>query len=135
LIRWVEDGFSFRDTAFHRRAKAAIGVTVPILGETGVGKELVAPRLHARSARHARPLVQINCAALPETLADSELFSHERVPSPELWLTASASSSWQTGARYSSMKWESRRWPSRPSCCASCGTVSCSAQVVTGCGA
>lgn len=53
-------------------------LTVLILGETGVGKELVAQRLHARSSRQARPLVQINCAALPETLADSELFGHKR---------------------------------------------------------
>lgn len=57
---------------------AASDLTVLILGETGVGKELVAQRLHARSARAARPLVQINCAALPETLADSELFGHKR---------------------------------------------------------
>lgn len=57
---------------------AASDLTVLILGETGVGKELVAERLHARSSRQARPLVQLNCAALPETLADSELFGHKR---------------------------------------------------------
>ncbi|MFG6416986.1 nitric oxide reductase transcriptional regulator NorR [Roseateles sp. DC23W] len=57
---------------------AGSDLTVLILGETGVGKELVAQRLHAASARQARPLVQINCAALPETLADSELFGHKR---------------------------------------------------------
>jgi anaerobic nitric oxide reductase transcription regulator len=57
---------------------AGSDLTVLIVGETGVGKDLVAQRLHARSARHARPLVQINCAALPETLADSELFGHKR---------------------------------------------------------
>ncbi|HEX2011323.1 MAG TPA: nitric oxide reductase transcriptional regulator NorR, partial [Roseateles sp.] len=57
---------------------AASELTVLILGETGVGKELVAQRLHARSARREQPLVQINCAALPETLADSELFGHKR---------------------------------------------------------
>lgn len=57
---------------------AGSDLTVLILGETGVGKELVAQRLHARSPRQPRALVQINCAALPETLADSELFGHKR---------------------------------------------------------
>jgi anaerobic nitric oxide reductase transcription regulator len=57
---------------------AASDLTVLILGETGVGKELVAQRLHAQSTRRDRPLIQINCAALPETLADSELFGHRR---------------------------------------------------------
>ncbi len=53
-------------------------LTVLLLGETGVGKDLVAQRLHRSSARSDRPLIQVNCAALPETLADSELFGHTR---------------------------------------------------------
>lgn len=57
---------------------AASDLTVLLLGETGVGKDLVAQRLHARSRRREQPLVQVNCAALPETLADSELFGHKR---------------------------------------------------------
>lgn len=57
---------------------AASDLTVLLLGETGVGKDLVAQRLHARSRRRDQPLVQVNCAALPETLADSELFGHKR---------------------------------------------------------
>ncbi len=52
--------------------------TVLILGETGVGKELVARAVHAASARRAEPMLYVNCAALPESLAASELFGHVR---------------------------------------------------------
>ncbi|KWR89601.1 nitric oxide reductase transcriptional regulator NorR [Cupriavidus sp. IDO] len=51
---------------------------VLLLGETGVGKELFAHRLHRRSRRRGHPLVHVNCAALPESLAESELFGHAR---------------------------------------------------------
>lgn len=50
--------------------------TVLVLGETGVGKELVVRALHAASQRKDKPMLYLNCAALPETLADSELFGH-----------------------------------------------------------
>jgi anaerobic nitric oxide reductase transcription regulator len=53
-------------------------LTVLINGETGVGKELVAHALHAASARATKPLISLNCAALPETLVESELFGHVR---------------------------------------------------------
>jgi len=57
---------------------AATGATVLLLGETGTGKELFANHLHNRSARHGRQIVRVNCAAIPATLIESELFGHER---------------------------------------------------------
>lgn len=57
---------------------ASSDLPVLLLGETGVGKELFARFLHRHSTRQGKPLVHVNCAALPESLAESELFGHRR---------------------------------------------------------
>jgi len=57
---------------------AATEATVLVLGETGTGKELFARAIHNRSARKRRPLIKVNCAAIPATLIESEFFGHEK---------------------------------------------------------
>ena len=59
--------------------RVALGtINVLLLGETGAGKEVMAERVHARSPRAGKPFVALNCAALSESLLESELFGHER---------------------------------------------------------
>jgi PAS domain S-box-containing protein len=57
---------------------AGTDMTVLVLGETGTGKELVARAVHGQSGRRERPLVKVNCSALPGELIESELFGHEK---------------------------------------------------------
>ncbi len=56
---------------------ACTGATVLILGETGTGKEVIARAIHKASPRSGRPLIKVNCAAIPSTLIESEFFGHE----------------------------------------------------------
>ncbi len=57
---------------------AAGSISVLVLGETGVGKEVIAETIHRRSPRRDKPFVRLNCAALSDTLIESELFGHEK---------------------------------------------------------
>ncbi|PYQ01250.1 MAG: DNA-binding response regulator [Acidobacteria bacterium] len=61
-----------------RQLAASEAQTILVQGESGTGKELVARALHYGSARHELPLIEVNCAAIPETLFESELFGHEK---------------------------------------------------------
>jgi len=73
----------YRDEAMARVVKlaqqvAASEASVLITGDSGTGKEVLARHVHARSSRAKKPLICVNCAAIPETLLESELFGHEK---------------------------------------------------------
>ncbi|MFG0316491.1 MAG: nitric oxide reductase transcriptional regulator NorR [Planctomycetota bacterium JB042] len=74
----VGDGPAMRRLREEIRLVAGSDFPVLVSGETGVGKELVVRMLHAESRRADQPLVYVNCAALPSSVAESELFGHER---------------------------------------------------------
>jgi anaerobic nitric oxide reductase transcription regulator len=74
----VEESAAMRQLLAELALVAGTQLPVLLQGETGVGKEVMAHRIHALSSRAHKGLVQINCAALPETLAESELFGHVR---------------------------------------------------------
>jgi transcriptional regulator with AAA-type ATPase domain len=69
---------ALRELFEQARRAARTDVTVLLTGETGSGKEVVAAEIHRASARAAGPYVRINCASIPETLIESELFGHEK---------------------------------------------------------
>jgi transcriptional regulator with GAF, ATPase, and Fis domain len=74
----VGESSALRDVLLMAEQVAPTDTTVLLLGETGTGKELIAKAIHAKSHRGGRPLVTVNCAALPPTLIESELFGHEK---------------------------------------------------------
>jgi transcriptional regulator with GAF, ATPase, and Fis domain len=74
----VGDSELLRQALERVRQVAPVNSTVLLLGETGTGKELFARAVHERSLRRTRPFIRVNCAALPPTLIESELFGHEK---------------------------------------------------------
>jgi len=74
----VGGSMAIRRTLERARQVASTDATVLLLGETGTGKELVAAYIHQWSARSSREMVRVNCAAIPGTLLESELFGRER---------------------------------------------------------
>src|SRR5690349_11123553 len=68
---------AFQDMLAHVSRLAPLDRPILIVGERGTGKELIASRLNYLSARWDRPFVKVNCAAIPESLLDAELFGHE----------------------------------------------------------
>jgi psp operon transcriptional activator len=75
--QFVGQSFAFLDAVERASRAAPLNRPVLVIGERGTGKELIAERLHHLSSRWAGPLVIMNCAALPETLIEAELFGHE----------------------------------------------------------
>ena len=75
--QFVGQSSAFLDALERASRAAALDRPVLVIGERGTGKELVAERLHRLSPRWDHPLIVMNCAALPETLIEAELFGHE----------------------------------------------------------
>ena len=77
-VQFIGQSGAFLDAVERASRAAPMRRPVLVIGERGTGKELVAERLHRLSARWGEPLITLNCAALPETLIEAELFGHEQ---------------------------------------------------------
>ncbi len=75
--QFIGQSFAFLDAMELAERAAELNRPVLVIGERGTGKELIAERLHRLSPRWGEPLIVMNCAALPETLIEAELFGHE----------------------------------------------------------
>jgi hypothetical protein len=74
----VGDSPSMREIRTYLSKVALTDSTVLITGETGTGKELLASLIHRKSPRHRKPFICVNCAAMPESLIESEMFGYEK---------------------------------------------------------
>lgn len=77
-VQFIGQSMAFLDAVERASRAAPMRRPVLVIGERGTGKELIAERLHRLSPRWGEPLVTLNCAALPETLIEAELFGHEQ---------------------------------------------------------
>ena len=77
-VQFIGQSTAFLDAVERASRAAPMRRPVLVIGERGTGKELIAERLHRLSPRWGEPLVTLNCAALPETLIEAELFGHEQ---------------------------------------------------------
>jgi|APSaa5957512576_1039674.scaffolds.fasta_scaffold00480_13 transcriptional regulator with GAF, ATPase, and Fis domain len=74
----IGDNFGLKDVMEKTSQVASLDSPVLLLGETGVGKDVIANAIHNFSKRRGHPFIKVNCGAIPETLIDSELFGHEK---------------------------------------------------------
>lgn len=72
------DSAAWKEALRIAESAAAVSSTILVTGESGTGKEEIARFVHQRSPRHAKPFIAVNCGAIPEALAESELFGHEK---------------------------------------------------------
>ena len=106
-----------------QRVLNAIQVVAPteaavlIEGETGTGKELVAHAIHDRSSRSRRSFIEVNCAAIPATLLESELFGHEKGAFTGRSLKKWGALNGRIKAPCFSTRLAKSRWNSSPNCC------------------
>ena len=111
---------AIRKIARHVERAAEVQCSVLIVGETGTGKELFARLLHSTGPRVDKPFVPVNCAALTATLAESQLFGHERAHSPAPRVGRWACFERPRAESSFSTKSAKCRWNCSPSCCACC---------------
>ena len=100
------------------RTAAKSDISVLILGPTGSGKEVVARMIHELSRAAREKFQAVNCAALPDTLFESEIFGYEKGAFTGATTASRAASSWPITARSSSTRSATCRSSPRPSCCA-----------------
>ena len=100
-----------------------------VTGESGVGKEFFPQVIHAYSARKHNKYIAVNCGAIPEGTIDSELFGHEKGPSPEQSKPARVISRRRTAGRSFWTRWPSCLIRPRCGCCVCCRPASSSASV------